>query len=282
MPVFETPERITAVVDVVMGDVRIVASDRDDTVVEVRPTNPNKKADLKAVEETEVEYADGRLLVKSQRDWRLYTPFGGHGSVDILIELPTGSDVRAESMAGPVHSAGRLGDCRFKSAAGNISLEHCAKLDLNTSAGEVSVKSVDGDAEVKTASGGMRIGAIGGKAALKNSNGETWVGEITGDLKVNAANGSIVVDQAHGSVQAKTANGSVRIGDIARGSVELGTAMGEIEIGIREGTAAWLDVSSAFGKVRSSLEASPSAAGAEETVKVRARTSFGDVVVHRA
>lgn len=282
MPVFKTPERITAVVDVVMGEVQIVASDRDDTVVEVRPTSPAKKADVQAVEETQVEYVNGRLLVKSQRDWRLYTPFGGHGSVDILIELPTGSDVRADSMAGPLHSRGRLGDCRFKSAAGNISLEHCAKLNVETSAGEVSVKSVDGDAEAKTASGGMRIGVIGGTAVLKNSNGETWVGEVTGDLKINAANGSIVVDQAHGSVQAKTANGSVRIGDVARGSVVLGTSMGEVEIGIREGTAAWLDVSSGFGKVRSSLEASDSAAGAVETVKVRARTSFGDIVVHRA
>jgi DUF4097 and DUF4098 domain-containing protein YvlB len=282
VPIFETPQRITATIDiVVVSEVRVVASDRKDTAVDVRPTDPSKKSDVTAAEQVQVEYANGQLLVRSQRDWRLYTPFGGHGSVEVLVELPTGSDVRADSAAGSVYCVGRLGDCRLKSAAGSLSLEDCDKLYANTAAGEISVNHVAGDAEVK-AGGGLRIGSIDGTAVLKNSNGDSWVGEITGDLRSNAANGSIVVDHAHGNVQARTANGSVRIRDVARGSVVLGTGMGELEIGIREGTAAWLEVSSGFGKVRNSLEASENPDGAEETVKISARTSFGDILVHRA
>jgi hypothetical protein len=37
MPTFPTPEPITAVIEVVSGSVNVVASDRDDTVVSVRP-----------------------------------------------------------------------------------------------------------------------------------------------------------------------------------------------------------------------------------------------------
>jgi hypothetical protein len=37
-------------------------------------------------------------------------------------------------------------------------------------------------------------------------------------------------------------NGSIRLGEVARGSVVRGTAMGDLEVGIAEGTAAWLAV----------------------------------------
>ena len=77
---------------------------------------------------------------------------------------------------------------------------------------------------------------------VKNSNGDTWVGEAGGDLRLSAANGSIAVDVAHAGVVAKSANGDVRLGEVVRGSVVLETRLGDLEVGIREGTAAWLDV----------------------------------------
>jgi hypothetical protein len=52
MPTFATPEAISATVDVIAGDVRIIASDRTDTVVEIQPSNPNKKQDVSAAANT--------------------------------------------------------------------------------------------------------------------------------------------------------------------------------------------------------------------------------------
>jgi hypothetical protein len=66
-----------------------------------------------------------------------------------------------------------------------------------------------------------------------------------------------------------------------RGSVVLETGFGELEVGISEGTAAWLDVSSLYGTVRSELDASDGPETSDETVKVRARTGYGDVVIRR-
>ena len=91
---------------------------------------------------------------------------------------------------------------------------------------------------------------------IKNSNGDTWVGSAGGDLRVKAANGNIAVDLAQASVVAKSANGDVRLGEVVRGSVVLETAIGDLEVGIREGTAAWLDVNARAGKVHNTLEAS--------------------------
>ena len=105
-----------------------------------------------------------------------------------------------------------------------------------------------GHAEVTAGSGDVRVREIDGTAVIKNSNGDTWIGAVTGDLRVNAANGNIAVDVAHGGVDAKTANGDVRLGEVVRGSVVLETALGDLEVGIREGTAAWLEVNATAGQ----------------------------------
>ena len=71
MPTFDTPEPISVTIDLAVGDVRIIASDRADTVVDVRPSDASNEDDVKAAEQTRVEYADGQLLVKAPklRSW---------------------------------------------------------------------------------------------------------------------------------------------------------------------------------------------------------------------
>ena len=127
----------------------------------------------------------------------------------------------------------------------------------------------------------MRLRELGGAAVIKKSNEDTWVGRVDGDLRVTTANGDISVDVAEGSVSAKTARGDLRVGDAARGSVALEAHLGDIEIGIREGSAAWLDVRSTAGSVRNDLEASDRPDAAAETLEVRARTHLGDIVIAR-
>ena len=140
---------------------------------------------------------------------------------------------------------------------------------------------VSGRGEI-TGSGQVRVGEIDGPAVIKNLNGVTWVGEVKGDLRCNAANGDITVDRALGAVIAKSANGAVRIGEVVRGSVELRTSYGELEVGVRQGTAALLDVRSQFGRVVNLLAASSGPEPSDQTVEVLARTSFGDIVVRRS
>jgi DUF4097 and DUF4098 domain-containing protein YvlB len=279
MPVFATPEPISVTIELSVGDARIIASDRTDTVVEVSPRDDSKASDIRAAEQTRVEYSSGRLLVKTPKQ----RAFIGRGSsVDVTIELPAGSHVQGDSGMGEFGCDGQLGDCRFKTAMGNIRLDQSGTLHLKTAMGNIAVDRAVGDADVTTASGEVRIGQIEGAAVIKNSNGDTAVGEVTGDLRVKSANGRISIDRAHASVIAKTANGNVRIGEVMGGAIVLETAAGELEVGIREGTAAWLDVSSQYGRVRNSLDETDSPEQSEATVEIRARTSYGDVKIHRS
>jgi DUF4097 and DUF4098 domain-containing protein YvlB len=283
MTTFETPEPILVTVELAVGDIRIEASDRTDTVVEVRPSDSSKKADVAAARQTRVEYANGRLLVKAPKTWRLYSPFGAKSdSIDVRIELPSGSQLRGEAAVATLHATGRLGDCSFKTSAGDLYVGNAGAVQLKSSVGDITVEQAVRDAEVTTNSGAVRIDSIGGAAVVKNSNGETWIGDVTGDLRVSSANGNIVVDHARAAVVAKTANGNVRLDEVARGAVLVETARGRVEIGIADGVAAWLDLETGFGRVNNSLDDAPQPDAGEDTVEVRARTAFGDITISRS
>jgi len=282
MPTFETPEPISVTVELGVGDIRIVASDRTDTMVEVRPSDGAKKSDVTAAEQTRVEYAGGRLLIKAPKGWRQYTFRGGGESIDVQVDLPAGSHVRGEAAVAALRCRGRLGECRYKTGLGDIQLDQVGPVQLKTGGGDITVDQAVGDAELTTGSGSVRIDHIDGAAVVKNSNGDTWIGEVTGDLAVNAANGKISVDQAHATVAAKTANGDVRLGEVAHGAVLAQTGMGKVEIGILDGVAAWLDLNTRFGNVQNDLDAAERPEPGEDAVEVRARTSFGDITIHRS
>jgi DUF4097 and DUF4098 domain-containing protein YvlB len=282
MPTFDTPEPISVTVELGVGDLRIVASDRTDTMVEVRPSDPAKKADVTAAEQTRVEYAAGRLLIKAPKSWRQFTWRGGGESIDVQVELPAGSQLRGETGVAALQCRGRLGECRYKTGIGDIQLDQAGAVQLRTGVGDITVERAGGDAELTTGSGSVRIDGIDGTAVVKNSNGDTWIGRVTGDLRVNAANGRISVDQASATVAAKSANGDVCLGEVAHGAVLAQTAFGKVEIGIRDGAAAWLDLNTRYGTVRNDLEAAERPGPGEDAVEVRARTAFGDITIHRS
>jgi hypothetical protein len=281
MQTFDTPDPILATVELGVGDIRIVASDRIDTVVDVRPSDPAKKGDVAAAEQTRVEYASGRLLIRAPKGWRRWTPFGGGESIDVEIGLPTGSQVSGETGVATLRCRGRLGECRYKVGVGDIQLEHAGPVHLRTGAGEISVEQAVGRAEISTGSGTVSIERIEGAGVIRNGNGDTRIGAVTGDLRVNAANGKIDIETAHASVAAKSSNGQVRIGQVMRGAVVAQTAMGSIEVGVRDGVPAWLNLETRFGTVQNDLEPGGGPNRNEDTVEVHARTSYGDVSVQR-
>jgi putative adhesin len=282
MQSFETPEPISVTVELGVGDIRIAASDRTETVVDVQPSDPAKQGDVSAAEQTRVDFANGRLLVRAPRGWRHWTPWGGGESIDVQIELPVGSRVWGGAGVAAMRCSGRIGDCRYRSGVGDIQIDHAGRVELKTGAGDITLDRVEGTAEVSTGSGAVGIAGIDGTAVVRNGNGDTWIGEVAGDARVNAANGTISIDLAHAGVTAKTANGHVRLGEVERGAVVAQSAFGTVEVGVREGVAAWLDLDTKFGSVQNDLDASDRPSPSEDAVELNARTSYGDIAIHRS
>src|SRR3954470_14100195 len=115
MQKFDTPAPISAILDIPAGRVRFIAADRADTAVEVLPADASKGRDVKAAEQTTVEYRDGVLRievpVKHQR-------LGASGSVEVTVQLPAGSRVEVKAAATEFRAVGRLGDVTFAGAGG--------------------------------------------------------------------------------------------------------------------------------------------------------------------
>ncbi|MFD5243976.1 DUF4097 domain-containing protein [Amycolatopsis sp. NPDC058340] len=281
MPSFATPEPILADLDPVVGNVRIVAGDRTDTVVEVAPLDENNESDVDAAKRTVVEFSGGTLTVRAPK-MRLLDFSRRTRSIDVTIELPAGSRVQGSTGLGDLTVTGRIGGCRYKSGTGHIRLDHTGELKLHTASGNIVVEHADGNADISTSSGRVHVGAIEGTAVVKNSNGPTNVGTAADSIRLRSANGDITVDKAEGGVEAKTANGSVRVLDAARGTLTLETSLGDVEIGIREGSAAWLDVNTGFGRVVNDMTAATAPGETTDKVEVHAGTSVGDILVHRS
>lgn len=282
MPAFDTPEPILATIDIPGGEVRITASDRADTVVEVRPRSESEDVDVQTARETQVDYAQGRLLVKAPRNkgrWWLFER--GRGAVEVTVELPTGSRVDIDAYVAEVYCQGRLGETKVKSSSGATRLDQTGRLRLRT-AGDIAVERAAGQADVTSADGDIWIGEIDGPAVLSTSNGDIAVGEVHDDVRLKTASGDLTVDRAHAGVNARTPSGEIRIGEVARGEAVLETASGRVEVGIRKGSAAWLDVRTGYGSVRNAMDAAGSPDPADETVQVRVRTGAGDIVIRRA
>jgi DUF4097 and DUF4098 domain-containing protein YvlB len=281
MPTFETPEPILATIEVTVGDLHIAARDRTDAVVEVRPADPSHEPDVRAAGQTRVEMTSDGLLVKGPKQ-RGLPLFGKPGSVDVTIDLPAGSRLRADAGVGVLRSTGRLADCRVKIGAGEIDLENTGPVNLTMGAGGISVGVVNGSADITSSTGPVQLTEIDGPAVVRNANGETFIGAVTGNLQVTASNGAISVDRADGDVTAKTANGSLRVGCVSRGMTSLKTSMGEIEVGIAAGTAVRLDAETRLGSVRNGLATTDRPEAADGTAEVHARTAIGDIVIRRA
>jgi Putative adhesin len=285
---FSTPSPIAIALDLYVADVRFAASDRTDTIVEVKPSDPDKAADIKAAENTRVEYDDATrtLSIVSRKPLNRFVNFSSKrpDSVDIVIQLPTDSDVHGETELGDFQSDGVLGSVELKTNLGAVRLAETGALNLRSGAGQITVEGVTGSVKVHSSSSDIRIGTVDGTADVSTSNGKVRVGVVTGAASIKAANGSVSVDRALSDVTAASSNGEVRIGEVARGKVSATSKNGGVEVGVREGSAAWLDLNTSVGRVYNELASAdaPEASEPVDKVEVHASTSLGDVTIRRA
>lgn len=279
---FATPGPIAVSVEIGAGDIRVAASDRPDTVVEVRPSDPGRPADVGAAEHTSVECTSGMLVIRAPRRWTRYTPWGGSESVDVQISLPSGSSLRVDAGLGAVRCAGRVGDCEIRTGAGEIALDAAGSVHLRTGAGGVTADRVTGRLDIRTGTGSVRISAVDGPAAVRNATGDTWIGESGGTVQVNASFGRVSIDRARAGASVRTAHGDVRLGEVVRGEIVAQTGFGAVEVGVHDGIAAWLDLQANHGSVHNEMASAAAPGPEEESVEVRCRSTFGDITVRRS
>jgi hypothetical protein len=254
-------------------------SDSEYTTVEVTPTNPGRSGDVSLAREATIAFEDNRLRVRLPGRLKVLGP--GRDSVDVRVELPTGSRATIETGNGSVRVRGELGATRIVAKYGNVSADRVGDLALVSPHGEADIAEVGGELDVKAAHGHVRIGRIAGPARLRGAHGTLVLGTTEGQVDV-ATSGSLTIERALGDVTARTAYGAIRVLEAEGGVLRLESAYKEVEVGVPAGVAAWVDAASAHGVIRNELTPDPEAAGTDRTIELHLRANWADVFIRRA
>ena len=195
-------------VEVVSGSVHVVATDRDDTVVQVRPRDPNRASDIRI--------AEGAASTSATAHSPCRRADGSSPSVAAARSSSTSNCRRVRAFR-----------CRRRP-------RECVPTASSATAGSprpVATPPCDGRGKHQ---GGQRLRRIAvenveGRGGDLDGVGRRSVGELTGDVKFRAASGSLSVKQLHGTVNAQTASGDITVAAAVTGGVSVQTGSGDVE-----------------------------------------------------
>jgi Toastrack DUF4097 len=222
MQKFDTTAPVTTVIDLPAGRVQVIAADRADTTVEIRPADPARSRDTKAAEQIEVTHgADGVLRIAAPAAKNQY--FGPSGSVEITVRLPTGSHIEATAAAVEFRAVGRLGDIVFEGAHGPVKIDEAASLRLTVTDGDITVGRLTGPGQLSTQRGDITIAeAVTGTVVLTTQKGDiTLTAAASAALDAGTTYGRVhnSLKNTEGSDAALTIRATTAHGDITARSL---------------------------------------------------------------
>jgi hypothetical protein len=259
---YDTADPARIQLDVDYGTVRIVATERSTTAVTVRPSAAGRRADVELAGKTQVDLIGGVVTVAVPH-WRLSSLLRP-GAIEIVVEAPTGSSVSAVIGYAHFSADGVLGRCQVRSSYGNVRIDTADQVEVTTSGGQVVVGLVREVAELTSSYGLIRVADVRGRCDLRNSTGDVLIGTARDAVRIQSVYGQITVERA------------------VSGELDIVTSYGATEVGIADGTAVRLDVTTKNGQLINALTPSATPRDPTPRLELRARSGYGDVTIRRS
>jgi len=247
---FHTPLPLELEVGIPSGDIEVETTEGEESNITV-------DGDDRLLEEVEIRHDGNRLVVA-------YRGKGKLGFSLSPLSLVFGSELRVR--ASVPHGA----QVKVKTASAD------ARLDGHF--GPVAVNSVSGDLRVR--------GEIAGNASVKTVSGDADLDRVDGDMSAHTVSGDLRIGPVAGSAETKTVSGDIRFQSVTAGDVRFTSVSGDVEVGIAHGSAVDVDAGSTSGDLSSEVPLGSEPVQGEgdpaPTVVLRGRTVSGDVKVFRA
>lgn len=247
---YSTPLPLELDVGIPSGDIEVETVEGEESTITV-------DGDDRLLEEVEIRQDGNRVVVT----------YRGKGKIGFSLSpftLVFGNELKVRAMV--PHGAG----VKVKTAS--------ADTDLEGHFGPLGINSVSGDFRLR--------GEVAGDASLKTVSGDAELDRVEGDLSVQTVSGDVRSGPVAGSANAKTVSGDIRFDAVSAGDVRFTSVSGDVEIGIAEGSAVDVDAGSTSGDLSSEVplgsEPLEGEGGHAPTVVLRGRTVSGDVKVFRA
>lgn len=269
MPEYDTPAPIRIRIELAAGEVRVRLTDAPVTRVRVDGSD-------NAVDQTRVDMRGDELVVAGPRRSGL---FRSDPEIHVEIEAPSGSSLDAALQSADLHVEGILAEARVRSGSGDVVLDRVdGELRADSGSGDVRVAFVGGGGALRSGSGDIEVQAVGGGRLQCNSgSGDIGLGRVDGVADVRSGSGDVSVQDSTTELIASTASGDQTVLRAHAGTLRLKSASGDVHVGVAGGAAAWLDITTVSGDVRSALDTSSEPGPDEARVAVHVSTVSGDV-----
>ena len=279
MQTFQTGGPVTVVVRTGGGHVTVIAQDTPDTTVELSALNAQGQ---EAVEATRVDHSHGTVLVDVPR--RGGGLFRSGPQVGVRITCPTGSTLQVKAESADVRADGTyaIGRPQHRLRRPEHRERHRHRQAQDRLGRPSTTGGVEGALVVATGSGDVTMDGSGRSATVTVGSGDISIGALSGDVVTKTGSGDVEVGVLQGSLLTKTGSGDLIVRRAASGTVRATGASGQISIGIQDGTAAWLDLSTVTGRVTQELGETEAPREDQQRVEVTAHTVSGDLRVHRS
>ena len=258
---FHTPGGVRLDLRVPAGSIQIATVDGEETRVELESVDGDPEIEAEAL----IEARDGRITIAIEERKILFLKTAPN--VRVRVSMPHDAELAANTVSADVDARGA----------------RLAAVDVRTVSGDARLERVDGNAKLKSVSGDLHVGDVGGEATAQTVSGDVEVGHVGGTLEVRTVSGDVEVAEVGGGVTGQTTSGDLRLRAVVQGKVTLKTISGDLTVGIREGSALWVDAKSVSGDTSSDLplgDAPPN--GDKPLVELRATAMSGDITVTRA
>ena len=278
MHTFETPGATALAVQTVAGRVTVSAEETTRTTVDLTPLN---SAGEEAVAEARVEQKGRTVVVHLPR--LRGGLFRQGASVAITITCPSGTSLDLKADSADIGATGTFGDAVVTTGSGHIEVDTVTRsAKLKTGSGGVSAGHVGEALVATTGSGNIEISQTSHHALLTVGSGDISIGELAGEAVTKTGSGDVEVGRLDGTLLTKTGSGSLTVRRASSGKVTARGASGSVDIGIEDGTAAWLDVSTVSGRISQELGEADAPGEDQHRVEITAHTVSGNLRVHRS
>ncbi len=247
---FHTPLPLELEVGIPSGDIEVETTEGEESNITV-------DGDDRLLEEVEIRHDGNRLVVA-------YRGKGKLGFSLSPLSLVFGSELRVRA-----------------------SVPHGAQVKVKTASADARLDGHFGPVVVNSVSGDLRVrGEIAGNASVKTVSGDADLDRVDGDMSAHTVSGDLRIGPVAGSAETKTVSGDIRFQSVTAGDVRFSSVSGDIEIGIAHGSAVDVDAGSTSGDLSSEVPLGSEPVQGEgdpaPTVVLRGRTVSGDVKVFRA
>lgn len=276
---FDTPGPIALKVEVRQGDITVRAGEVTTTTVRLLPSGKKGAA---LAEAFTVEARGDTIVVLAPKEGDGTLGFGSKGSVDVEIELPTGSHLEARTGSGDVVAEGRLGRVDAASGSGDLTFHDVESAELKSGSGDITVRAATRGVRAKTGSGDITLESATEGVDATSGSGDITLRRVGAEVRAKSGSGDIGIGTSFADLELMTGTGDVKLGAVHGGQVRAKTGTGDVSIAIALGVAAYLDLNTVTGDVKIDLEDADGPDGAEAQAGLTVHSGSGDIRITRA